>query len=109
MRLLLINSIDALAISLFLYLLVAFRNSRRRRGLSYPPGPPSWPISGNFLAIPKAEPWIAYTDMSKKYGKYDVLNNTDSPQLNCDPHPRRYHLPSLFFSSHSRVVFVLGH
>jgi len=37
-----INAVDAVAISLFIYLLVTFRDSRRGRGLSYPPGPPSW-------------------------------------------------------------------
>ncbi|KAN0125506.1 hypothetical protein V8E52_000713 [Russula decolorans] len=63
-----INAVDAVAISLFIYLLVTFRDSRRGRGLSYPPGPPSWPIIGNFFNIPKDKPWIAHTDMSKKYG-----------------------------------------
>jgi hypothetical protein len=85
MRFLLISIVDALAISLFLYLLVTLRDSRRRRGLSYPPGPPSWPIIGNFLDIPKDKPWIAYTDMSKKYGRRNVLSNTGSPQLIRDP------------------------
>jgi hypothetical protein len=65
----LINAIDALTVSLFLYLLVNFRDFRRRSGLSYPPGPPTWPIIGNFFDIPKERPWIAYTDMSKKYGR----------------------------------------
>ncbi|KAN0125502.1 cytochrome P450 [Russula decolorans] len=68
MRFLLISAIDTLAISLFLYLLVKFRCRRRRKGLPYPPRPPSWPIIGNFFDMPKDEPWIAYTDMSKKYG-----------------------------------------
>ncbi|KAI0278781.1 cytochrome P450 [Russula aff. rugulosa BPL654] len=68
MRFLLVSAVDSLAISLFFYLLVKFRDHRRRKGLSYPPGPPSWPIIGNFLDIPKETPWIAYTDMSKQYG-----------------------------------------
>ncbi|KAI0278780.1 cytochrome P450 [Russula aff. rugulosa BPL654] len=69
MRSLLINTVDALAISLFLYLLVTFRDRRRRKGLPYPPGPPSYPIIGSLFDIPKdKQPWIAYTDMSKKYG-----------------------------------------
>ncbi|KAI0278782.1 cytochrome P450 [Russula aff. rugulosa BPL654] len=68
MRFLLMNTVDALAISLFLYLLVTFRDRRRRKGLPYPPGPPSWPIIGCLFDIPKDKPWIAYTDMSKKYG-----------------------------------------
>jgi hypothetical protein len=104
MRFLLINTVDAIAISLLLYLLVTFRDSRRRRGLSYPPGPPSWPIIGNFLAIPKDEPWIAYTDMSKKYGKYNVLGNTGYPQLNRDHNRRRSHCLHFF----SQVIVVLS-
>ncbi|KAI9441790.1 cytochrome P450 [Lactarius indigo] len=66
-----ITAIDSLALSAFLYLLLAFRDHRRRRGLPYPPGPPSWPIIGNLLDVPKLSPWLAYANMSKKYG--DVL------------------------------------
>jgi hypothetical protein len=69
MQFLLVNAFDCLAISLFLYLLVVFRDHRRRGGLPYPPGPPSWPIIGNLLDVPKDTPWIAYADMSKKYGE----------------------------------------
>ncbi|KAF8504863.1 cytochrome P450 [Russula emetica] len=70
MQFLLINVINCLAISLSLYLLVVFRDYRRRRGLPYPLGPPSWPIIGNLLDVPKAKeaPWIKYAEMSKKYG-----------------------------------------
>ena len=82
MRFLLISAVDSLAISLFLYLLVIFRDRRRRKGLSYPPGPSSWPIIGNFFDIPKEKPWIAYADMSKKYGRCNILGTTGSPLLN---------------------------
>jgi hypothetical protein len=75
-----INPVDAIAISIFLYLLVAFRDRRRRKGLPYPPGPPSWPIIGSLLDIPKdKQPWIAYTNMSKKYGGHNILGTTGSP------------------------------
>ena len=83
MRFLLISAIDTLAISLFFYLLVKFRYRQRRKGVTYPPRPPSWPIIGNFLDMPKDEPWIAYTEMSKKYGRRNILCTTGSPQLNC--------------------------
>ncbi|KAH9039825.1 cytochrome P450 [Lactarius pseudohatsudake] len=59
---------DCLALSSFLYILFAFRDHRRRRGSPYPPGPPSWPVIGNLLDIPKFSPWLAYANMSKKYG-----------------------------------------
>ena len=69
-----INAIDCLALSCFLYLIIDFRDRRRRGGLPYPPGPPLRPIVGNLLHIPKDTPWIAYTDMSKKYGRRDFLS-----------------------------------
>jgi hypothetical protein len=76
MQLLFINIIDCLVITLSLYLLAAFRDYRRRRGLPYPPGPPSRPIIGNLLDVPKAKeaPWIKYTEMSKKYGRGNSRN-----------------------------------
>ena len=69
MQLFFINTFDCLAISFFLFLFVKFRDNRRRSGLPYPPGPPSWPIIGNYLDIPTEKPWVTYTDMSKKYGR----------------------------------------
>jgi hypothetical protein len=68
-----INAFDCIAISIFLYFLVSFRNHRRQGGLPYPPGPPSWPIIGNLLDVPKENPWSTYVDMSKKYGKRNIL------------------------------------
>ncbi|KAH9042930.1 cytochrome P450 [Lactarius deliciosus] len=71
MQLSLITAIDSLALTALLYLLLAFCGHRRRKGRPYPPGPPSWPVIGNFLDVPKLSPWFAYANMSKKYG--DVL------------------------------------
>ncbi|KAH9163791.1 cytochrome P450 [Lactarius sanguifluus] len=71
MQLSLITAIDSLALTALLYLLLAYRGHRRRRGRPYPPGPPPWPVIGNFLDVPKLSPWLAYANMSKKYG--DVL------------------------------------
>ncbi|KAH9952456.1 cytochrome P450 [Russula dissimulans] len=71
----LLNALDFLAASLFLYLVVTSYGHIRRRGHSYPPGPPSWPIIGNslYLPNPKESPWIAYRDLSNKYGTGDVI------------------------------------
>ncbi len=107
MQYLLLHAVDTLAISLFIYLLATFRDHRRRRGLAYPPGPPAWPIIGNFFDIPKDRPWIAYTDMSKKYGGRNILVTTGPPQLN--PVSRRYHLPSRLLQGYYRAVFVFSH
>jgi hypothetical protein len=76
---LLINAVDCLFVSIFFYFLVSFRENRRRGWLSYPPGPPSWPIIGNLLDVPKDAPWAAYADMSKKYGRRDILGTPASP------------------------------
>jgi hypothetical protein len=103
MRVLLISAVDTLAISLFLYLLVKFRDRRKRKGLSYPPRPPSWPIIGNFFDMPKDKPWIAYTDMSKKYGRRNILGTTGSPQLN-----RAFLGDIIYLRAFSKVVVVLS-
>ena len=73
MTFLFIHAVDFLSFSLFLYLFVAFRDHRRRRGLSYPPGPPPRPMIGNLLDVPKEAPWIAYADMTKRYGRGNTL------------------------------------
>ena len=85
MQSLLINVIDCLAISLFIYLLFVFRDRRRRGGLPYPPGPPPRPIIGNILDIPQDTPWITYVDMSKKYGTHNIISDTCSPLLKLTP------------------------
>ena len=76
-----INAFDCFAIFLSLYLLVVFRDHRRRGGLPYPPGPPRLPIIGNFLDVPKDAPWSAYADMSKKYGRRNHSHITCSSKL----------------------------
>jgi len=86
---------NALAFFVFLYLLLVFRDRKRRGGLPYPPGPPSLPIIGNLLDIPTDAPWTAYADMSKKYGRPYILGNTSFPQLKTRV-PRRCYLFSRF-------------
>ena len=107
MRLLLINVLDFLAISCFIYLLVVFRDHRRRRGLPYPPGPPSRPIIGNLLDFPKDMPWSAYAEMSKKYGMGVILGTLVLPSLTRIP--RRRYLFSRFLSGRRRLVFIDCH
>jgi len=78
MPFLFINAVDWFALFLFLYLFFAFRDHRRRRGLPYPTGPPSLPIIGNLLDVPK-EVSCAYADMSKKYGIANILVTVRHP------------------------------
>jgi hypothetical protein len=60
--------LDCLVAFVSIYLVLVIRDRRRRGGLPYPPGPRSWPIFGNFLDVPSRRPWVAYVEMSKKYG-----------------------------------------
>jgi hypothetical protein len=70
----LINVLDLLALSSFFCLFVAFYGHIRRGGHSYPPGPPSLPIVGNLLDVLNEAPWLAYTDMARKYGSDNILS-----------------------------------
>ena len=79
MQLNLANAFDCSAALFFIYLLVHFRDRRRRGGLPYPPGPPSWPIIGNLLDIPHDLAWRSFTDMSKKYGNCILVDNQFAP------------------------------
>jgi hypothetical protein len=103
MRFLLISAVDTFAISLSLYLLAKLWDRRGRKGLSYPPGPPPWPIIGNFFDIPKEKPWIAYTDMSKKYGRRNILCTAGSLQLNRGPVG-----DIIYLRTFSKVIIVLS-
>lgn len=73
MLLSLITVVDFFAIFAFLYLVLAFRSYKARRGLPYPPGPPCWPVIGNLLDVPKLSPWAGYLEMSKKHGRHGFL------------------------------------
>ena len=100
---LLINTLDCLAFSLFLYILAVFRDHRRRGGLPYPPGPPPRPIIGNLLDVPKDMPWFEYADMSKKYGKRTILETPVRPQLKT-----AFQGDVICFRVFSQVVVVLS-
>ena len=73
--------VDSIAFFCFFYLLTVFRDHKRRRGLPYPPGPPSLPVIGNVLDIPKDAPWTTYKDMSKKYGRSGLSCETSLRKL----------------------------
>jgi hypothetical protein len=99
-----ISSFDFFVVSLFIYLLVVFRDHRRRRGLPYPPGPPRLPIIGNLLDVPKDAPWSAYADMSKKYGRREHSRNTCFGKLK----PRFQGTDVISFHVLSETVVVLN-
>ncbi|KAF7357539.1 O-methylsterigmatocystin oxidoreductase [Mycena sanguinolenta] len=40
----------------------------QRRHLSFPPGPPPYPLIGNFLDLPTKLPWVTYTKWGNQYG-----------------------------------------
>lgn len=47
-----------------------WRNSRAANphGLPLPPGPPTLPLIGNLLDMPKEQPWLHYNALTRKYG-----------------------------------------
>ncbi|KAI0278749.1 cytochrome P450 [Russula aff. rugulosa BPL654] len=65
-------ALDILVLVTSIAAFFAIRDYQRRRGLPYPPGPRPLPLIGNLLDIPKEFSWLAYTQLSKKYG--DVLS-----------------------------------
>jgi len=70
----LLSIVDFLFILSVLVTLRALHNHRKRRGLSYPPGPRPLPIIGNLLDIPRESSWLVYTPLAKKYGtSYNFL------------------------------------
>lgn len=60
--------VDFFALLSFFFVLLAFRDHRRRRGLPYPPGPRPLPVIGNLMVIPKEFSWLTYTRWSKVHG-----------------------------------------
>ena len=87
MQLLPTNAFVYLAIFILLYLIVFFRDRRRRLSYQrmYPPGPPSRPIIGHLLDVPKDAPWIAYTEMSRIYGMHNYLGSFAPPRPQLKP------------------------
>ncbi|KAI0045677.1 cytochrome P450 [Auriscalpium vulgare] len=47
---------------------------RRRKGHTYPPGPPQLPVIGNLFDLPTETPWIKYTEWAQQYGDIVSLN-----------------------------------
>ena len=64
---------DTFALLLFFAAIRVIRDYQRRGGLPYPPGPRPLPIIGNLFDIPKQFSWLAYTQLSKKYGAIQSL------------------------------------
>ncbi|KAI0264166.1 cytochrome P450 [Gloeopeniophorella convolvens] len=63
---------DVLALTALLFLVKAFGEHRRRRGLVYPPGPTGLPLIGNLLDVPKKFSWVQYAKWGEQYG--DVIS-----------------------------------
>ncbi|KAH9887974.1 cytochrome P450 [Cubamyces lactineus] len=59
-----------LAISIILIALLS--RGRGRARVPLPPGPPGIPLVGNVFDIPHEQAWVAYWDLSKRYG--DVVS-----------------------------------
>ncbi|RDX45836.1 cytochrome P450 [Lentinus brumalis] len=62
----------ALALGLLVYFHSLASWRARSRGRPLPPGPPSLPLVGNILNIPKNQPHVGYRELCAKYG--DIMH-----------------------------------
>ncbi|KAG1786384.1 cytochrome P450 [Suillus plorans] len=75
-----LNALDWLACSSFIFVLgvIGHHLRQQNRTHSLPPGPPQKPLIGNYLDVPKAEPWKTFSQWGKLYGDLvyvEVLGN----------------------------------
>ena len=102
----LLSIVDVFAVLLFLAAVRAIRDHQRRGGLPYPPGPRPLPILGNILDIPKkfSSGWLAYSELSKKYGTYTLLDKKFSSDMNI----REYLVVPRFWEGYHRIEHCRG-
>ncbi|KAI0037869.1 cytochrome P450, partial [Auriscalpium vulgare] len=61
--------VDLLVLATAIFLTLLFLDHRKRRGVPYPPGPPSLPIIGNLLDVSSKEGiWMTYHRLGRPYG-----------------------------------------
>lgn len=61
-----------LAVAGGIYLDSIRRWKKRRCGLSLPPGPPRWPLIGNWFDMPQYKPWVQFKKMRLTYGTHHL-------------------------------------
>ncbi|KAG0699531.1 cytochrome P450 [Suillus ampliporus] len=77
-----LNTLDYLAYSAFtLVLWVIGHRLRHNRSQSLPPGPPPKPLIGNYLDVPKRQPWKTFSQWRKLYGDLVYVNVLGSKLL----------------------------
>ncbi|KAG2130907.1 cytochrome P450 [Suillus clintonianus] len=70
-----LSTLDWLVYPSFILILgVIGHRLRQSRSQSLPPGPPPKPLIGNYLDVPKAEPWRKFSQWSKLYGDLVYVN-----------------------------------
>ena len=75
---------DVLAIVLASIAYALIRSRVRRSALPLPPGPLRLPLIGNALNIPQERPWLAFRDLSMRYGTLHSRYLTHTSRLNSE-------------------------
>ncbi|OSD06672.1 CyP450 monooxygenase [Trametes coccinea BRFM310] len=65
---------DVLVVAFAFALFALIRRLSRPEKGPLPPGPPGLPLLGNTFDIPKEQAWVAFRDLSSKYGDVVALN-----------------------------------
>ena len=64
------SGLAALLISLFTFILIAWRSSTKSTPYPLPPGPKGEPIIGHMRIVPQENPQLYYQRLSEEYGEF---------------------------------------
>ena len=63
-----------LGVAASLYVVVGRITRQKVTNATLPPGPKGWPLIGNLLEVPSAEPWKVYAEWGEKWGGFFTID-----------------------------------